>query len=132
MVIMSGRHRKVVVSSAGICSTGESRQLLAPQDGLASNDVFDLEILGDHLWVATARGLASVNRTNLVIENFTPSNSTGMPSRVATALEAKEGGQLWVGFSQEWDLELDNPFSDLRGHFVPVVLLCMTRRPIPG
>jgi hypothetical protein len=97
--------------------TFKFRQYLAPQDGLASNEVGDLEILDGVLWAATEGGLARFDRAGDRFENFTPENSPGMPTQVVTALEATADGALWVGFSQVWDPNKVNRFTNQPGAF---------------
>jgi ligand-binding sensor domain-containing protein len=94
------------------------RQYLAPQDGLLSNQVYDVEIAPDGvLWAATGRGLARMRPGGEGFDTLSPDNSTGMPARMVTAIEPTADGYLWVGFSQEWDPNLLNPKSRQNGDF---------------
>ncbi|MCB9176766.1 MAG: hypothetical protein H6648_06355 [Caldilineae bacterium] len=98
--------------------SGEYRQFLAPQDGLASNDVQDIERMPDGtLWLATPAGLSRLDPGADRLVTLTPENTPGMLSRVVTALEPTTDGQLWVGFAQEWDRQLLNRFTNEPGAF---------------
>ncbi len=93
-------------------------QYLAPQDGLLSNQVYDVEITSDGtVWAATGRGLSRLRAGGVGFDTLTPENSSGMPARVVTALEPTNDGHLWVGFSQEWDPNLLNPKARNNGNF---------------
>jgi hypothetical protein len=86
------------------------RQYLHPQDGLPSNDVFDVEAMPDgSLWLATGGGLVRFDPAAGVRTVLTPDTSPGMPSRRATAIEVTPVGDLWVGFEQDWDPTLPPP-----------------------
>jgi photosystem II stability/assembly factor-like uncharacterized protein len=100
--------------------TGAHRQYLAPQDGLRSNVVQDVEVMDNGtIWAATNMGLSKYNPTTDLWDTFLPDNSPGMPARVATALAAAPDGKLWVGFAQEWDPALIEPLSKKSGAFRP-------------
>jgi ligand-binding sensor domain-containing protein len=99
-------------------AAGTYRQYLAPQDGLLSNDVWGLSLAADgQLWVATGRALSRLDPATGAVTNLTPESSSGMPSRVVTAVKATSDGKLWVGFSQEWDPVTVDPVSKLPGTF---------------
>jgi ligand-binding sensor domain-containing protein len=101
---------------------GSYLQFLAPQDGLLSNVISDLELMPDGvIWLATDRALSRWDPLTNHVTNLTPATSPGMPARVVTALEAADDGRLWVGFAQEWDPQLVNDRSrdKHRGAFRP-------------
>ncbi len=98
--------------------TGRYRQFLAPQDGLFSNDIHDLELDAQgRLWLATGHGLSRMDTTTNAIVTFTPANSAGMPAAVVRAVEPLPDGRVWVGFGQEWDRDLVNPKNREKGAF---------------
>lgn len=99
-------------------ATGQFRQYLAPQDGLLSNDVYDLELDAQgHLWLATGHGLSRLDPASGAVTTWTPANSAGMPAAVVRALEVLPDGRVWVGFGQEWDKDLVNPKTREKGAF---------------
>lgn len=100
--------------------TASFKQYLAPQDGLRSNRVFDVEKAPDGtIWAATERGLSFLPPGAPGFQTLTPAESPGMPARVVTALEPGPDGTLWVGFAQEWDPALYNPKARADGAFKP-------------
>jgi len=98
--------------------TATYRQYLAPQDGLLSNRVSDVEVGPDGVvWAATARGLARLRPGEERWETITPQSSPDMPARMVTAVEPTDDGNVWVGFAQEWNPELLNPKTRSNGNF---------------
>lgn len=98
--------------------TAGYRQFLAPQDGLRSNRVYDIEAAADGtIWVATARGLSRLAPEAEAWLTIAPETSPGMPSRMVTAIEPAADGYLWVGFAQEWDPKLMNAKARTLGAF---------------
>ncbi len=98
--------------------TYEYRQYLAPQDGLASNQVNDLALDAEGLlWLATDAGLSRLNPATDRIDTVTPETSPDMPAPMVTALEPAPDGTLWVGFAQSWDPEKINRFTNEPGAF---------------
>ncbi len=88
---------------------GTYKQYLAPQSGLPSNVVHDIEAVGDgSYWLGTAGGLVhffpSVDRFDVI--RPVAGEVGGMPGRVVTAVLRRPDGRLWVGFGQEWDPKL--------------------------
>ena len=107
-------------------NSDEHRQFLAPQNGLLSNVVSDLELTPDgNLWLATDRALTRINTSTFEVLNIVPDPAVElgtpgrMPSRRVTALELRDDGRLWVGFSEEWDREAMHPLRDDPGLFQP-------------
>ncbi len=89
---------------------GDYTQFLAPQSGLLSNIISDMALAADGtLWLATDRGLTRFDTSTYAVETVVPDPTLApgtpgrMPSRRVTALELREDGSLWVGFSEEWD-----------------------------
>jgi len=94
------------------------RQYLAPQDGLFSNDIYDLDLDSQgQLWLATGHGLSRLDPSSHVIVTYTPANSAGMPAAVVRSVEPLPDGRIWVGFGQEWDKDLVNPKTREKGAF---------------
>ncbi len=121
-IVRDGDYLWSATSGGGVVrwslSSGTYRQFLAPQDGLASNEVNDLVVMPDSsVWAATDRGLAHLPAGGSRFVNYTPANLAGMPARVVTALEPMADGKLWVGFAQEWDAQTVDPKSRLPGTF---------------
>lgn len=99
-------------------NTGKYRQYLAPQDGLASNDIHDLDVDAQgQVWLATGHGLSRLDPSSHAIVTYTPANSAGMPAAVVRAVEPLPDGRIWVGFGQEWDKDLVNPKTREKGAF---------------
>lgn len=100
------------------------RQFLAPQHGLLSNVISDLELTPDGiLWLATDRALTRFDTDTFEVQNIVPDPALEpgtdgrMPSRRVTALEARPDGSLWVGFSEEWVPTASHPRRDEPGAF---------------
>jgi ligand-binding sensor domain-containing protein len=101
-----------------ILSTGSYRQYLAPQDGLASNDVRQLLRARDGtLWAATADGLARLDPERDRWSVIRP-DRPDLPSSSVTALAQGPDGSLWVGFEQRWDPSAPSPGVGEPGAFV--------------
>ncbi|MCC7018704.1 MAG: hypothetical protein IT332_03045 [Ardenticatenales bacterium] len=88
---------------------GTYKQYLAPQSGLPSNVVHDIEAVGDgSYWLGTSGGLVhffpSVDRFDVI--RPVSGEVGGMPGRVVTSVLRRPDGKLWVGFAQEWDPKL--------------------------
>ncbi len=97
---------------------GSYLQVLAPQDGLASNVVFDVAALPDGtIWAGTERGLSRRRPGETRFTTFTPAELPGMPARVVTAIEPLADGRLWLGFAQEWDPALVDEKTGQVGSF---------------
>lgn len=98
--------------------SGGFRQYLAPQDGLRSNRVYDIEVdAGGTVWAATNLGLSRLAPGEEAWHTISPEVSPGMPARVTTAIEPTADGYLWVGFAQEWDPNLYNAKARTNGSF---------------
>ncbi|MEO8082618.1 MAG: two-component regulator propeller domain-containing protein [Ardenticatenales bacterium] len=100
--------------------SGQYHQYLAPQTGLPSNVVYDIEPVGDaSYWLGTGAGLVhffpSVDRFDTIVP--VPGAPEGMPGRVVTSVLRRPDGKLWVGFGQEWDPKLRHVRRDKDGAF---------------
>ncbi len=97
---------------------GSYVQYLAPQDGLASNVVYDVAVLPDGtVWAGTELGLSRLLPGETRFTTFTPAELPGMPARVVTAIEPMLDGRLWLGFAQEWDPQVIDPKTGQPGSF---------------
>jgi len=97
------------------------RQLLAPQSGLPSNVVRDVDVdPARGLWLATRDGLALMDIETESFTRITPDTSPGMPDGGVTAVALEPGGAgLWVGFEQRWSAAAASESEgDPRGAFV--------------
>lgn len=84
---------------------GSYKQFLAPQDGIAGNDVRAIATNNyDFVWFATNRGLSQLE----TVEPYrwtTYTMADGLPSDDVTAVALAPDNRLWVGTSQYWDAE---------------------------
>jgi len=99
-VVWAGTHNGGVVSwDAGDKS---HTQYLAPQTGLAGNDIRAVASDGLYtLWFATNNGVSQFEPGAAKWTTFTTAN--GLASNNATAVTYGPGGKLWVGTSQSWN-----------------------------
>jgi ligand-binding sensor domain-containing protein len=99
-VVWAGTHNGGVVSWDPFDKS--YTQYLAPQTGLAGNDVRSVASDGLYtLWFATNKGVSQFEPGSGQWTTFTTAD--GLASNNATAVAYGPGGSLWVGTSQTWN-----------------------------
>ncbi len=85
---------------------GLLRSMNGAKEGLSSNRVRGLVEEGDHLWIATAKGLNRYNRKTLKCEVFEHNyeNPNSIISNDVRALDIDKNGNLWIGTNEGLDL----------------------------